>query len=312
MICRVDQGLLEFFRTVYVPESLGISPGTIEQHEITIRLFSRWLDRPALVSDLTRERMLGFLSWFSTQRAPSTVNSKRSKLLALANMAWGIDLLVEQPRRVVRIRQPRRLPTAWSIEELAQLWRSITSLAGAYRIDATKLIPRSLAWSVAYSICLDTAIRRGTLLKARLDQVDPVRRLLVVPAEQIKGQAGDRVFPLSQATVDLVLKRAHYGGRMLFPFPFGLTALGKHYKAILRRAGLPCGRERMLHCLRRTIETHAAARLGVDVVAAIVGHRPEVARRSYIDPRIMAPQSICDVLPLPMIEQSQQLRLFEA
>jgi hypothetical protein len=75
--------------------------------------------------------------------------------------------------------------------------------------------------------------------------------------------------------------------------------LWEKFHSLLESAGLPSDRRHCFHCVRKSAESYAAVRCGVEQAAAMVGHGVGIARASYIDPRICPPMSLVDHLPRP-------------
>lgn len=287
---------LAAFSEAYVRERLNLTNGSAEQLRVAVRQYGRWLGREAALADLTATQILGYLRGLLGTSAPATINSKRQALLTLWRAAAHEELL-PWPRPIPKIQQPQRLPVAWTVDQVSQLLGTARLLPGTWYG-----VPRGLAWEIAVLAIWDTAVRLGTLLRAELTQVDLQSATWRVPAEHLKGRRGDRLFRLHPQTVDAIARSLGNGRttNKLFPFPYQRREVWLHLKCLLRDAGLPFDRQHLFHCLRRTSESYAAARVGIAAAAAMVGHSEQVARQSYISPTICQPPSLVDVLPRPM------------
>jgi len=285
---------LQQYLRQYIAERLDLSPGWIEQIEIAIRLYSRFLGRQALLSDLTKLPLLGFVRSVAERTSARTANNRRCGLLVLWNSAADSGLIPPPPRRLPKCREPERMPIAWTLDELNRILAACEAERGVW--DGMKV---SDAWRVAITVCWDTACRRGELLAALLTDVDLGRGQWHVEAENRKGKRADKLYVLHPDTVALI--RATWTERgKLFPYPFGAAQAPRHLGRIIKRAGLPVNGKRKFHCLRKTAESHAAAKMGIEWAARCVGHSPEVARKFYISPMVCRAPALIEALPRPM------------
>ena len=288
--------LMEYLDATYIPARLELTEGSAEQLRVAVRRFSAWLGREATLADLDAPLLV---SWLRAQRetlSPSTVNSRRGSILALWNDAADAGLVEPPPRRgVPKVREPLPVPEAFTLEEMARLVAACRCAPGRWSPG----VPAGFCWEILVSLIWDTAVRIGSVLGARVDDVDRRRGTWLVPARHVKGRRADRLFRLHPDTVGLIAESVDDwpARERLFPFPFGRRQLWPHFSKILDDAGLPSTRRHKFHCLRRSSESHAAAVLGVAATAEIVGHSEAVARKHYIAPSIVGTQSLVDVLP---------------
>lgn len=291
--------LIEFLTAVYIPPRLGLSQSSAQQIEIAVRLFSRWLDRPATLADLSTSSICNWMRWLAETRSPATVNSKRQPILSLWRAACE-EGLCEPPRKwPPRWPEPKRIPNAWTIEQVSRLLDATNNIAVSSVLwDGC---PAALAWRTAILLIWDTGCRLATLLDASVSELDLDSATWRVPAEHCKGKRADRVYRLHPDTVAILRTSLKKPRERIFPFPFCKHQVWPHLKRILRTAGLPCDRKHLFHCLRRTTESYAAAARGVEWAAAAVGHSVQVAKISYICPAIAPGPSLIDAVPRPRI-----------
>lgn len=140
----------------------GISDNAALQLHYTVRLFSRYLERPALVADFQPATVNAWLQWLQAGRAPSTLKSQRRNLLTLWRWFYDAELTEVPPLRVRRLRPVHLVPTAWTLDELRQLLRTVAPLPW---------------WNSLVRVGYDTALRLGDLLA--LTWPDLERRALV-------------------------------------------------------------------------------------------------------------------------------------
>jgi integrase len=293
MDTRIDS-LLRFCGT-YCQQRLSLSHGGAEQLAVAVRQYSKWLGREATLGDLQQVPVLGFLRAQMGLLAPATINSKRQALLSLWRAAAEEGLLAWPPK-IPKLREPERLPVAWTLDQVSRLLQTARALPGIWYG-----VPRGLAWEICLLLIWDTGVRVGSVLAAEVSQVDLAAGLWRVPAEHQKGRRRDRLFRLHPQTIDAIARSLGNGRTTtrLFPFPYRRREVWLHLKCLLRDAGLPFDRTHLFHCLRRTTESYGAAARGIEWAAACVGHSPAVARKSYISPLIFQPPSLVEVVPRP-------------
>jgi integrase len=244
---------------------------------------------------LTRDNVLAWMRWLSDGRSPATVNSKRRALLTLWREA-AEQGLCEPPPKIPKLKEPQRIPVAWTLGEIERIFAATEELTGEW--DG---VPVGLCWRIALLVFWDTGCRLGAVLGARLANVDMEAGTLFVPAEHLKGQREDRIFRLHPQTVAMIWESLPSEREMLFPYPYSHHRIWRYLKRILRSAGLPCDRHRMFHCFRRTAESYAAAERGIEWAASAIGHSVEVAKQSYVSPQICKPPALIDALPRPTL-----------
>jgi integrase len=291
----VTTAIADYLQSVYLPPRLDLAAGSAEQLRIAIRRFSVWLGREAQLPDLAPDTLL---AWMQALRAdglaPATINSRRLSLLAIWNDAAERGLIPPPPRRLPRLRVPDRTPEAFTLDEMRRLMEACRRVPGLWGG-----VPAALCWQLAISVLWDTAARVGSLLAARMTDVDLERCLWHVPAEAVKGRRADRLFRLHPDTVALIRESVtDWPPReLLFPFPWGERQVWRHLGRILQDAELPTDRRHKFHCVRRSSESYAAAQIGIAGAAELVGHSEQVARRHYVCPRIAGQRALIDVLP---------------
>lgn len=292
---RAPTSLRAFLDDVYLAERLDMAEGSAEQLQVAVRIFGRFLGRPATLLDLTRATVVEWIRWLAPSRSPATVNSKRQAILALWNEAADRELC-PPPRRIPKVREPRREPVVWQLGQLESIFQAADRLDGEW-----SGVPVSLCWRIWLLTFWDTGSRLTPVMRARLDQVDLVAGTIYVPAEHIKGRLADRTFRLHTQTLGAIAASLPSDRERLFPFPWGEAQVWRHFKSILRSAGLPGDRTHMFHCLRRTAESYAAAERGIEWAAASIGHSVDVARRSYVSSLICRPPALIEALPRPTL-----------
>lgn len=283
--------LEEFFRDYYAPLRLrGRSESTARLYANTLRQFGRWLGRPASLDDLSDLSVSRYLIHRAGERSPLTAEKERTQLLALARLACDRGLRTVRPC-VPPQPVPRRVPRAWTLEQLRALVAATQTEPGTIGAVPARV------WYTALVLTLwQSAERVGAVLAVPAD--DYCRPNLLIAAEHRKGRRSDKLHSLSTECCDLldVLAKANAGKR-LFDWPLSYVYLWARFSSIVERAGLPNDRRNKFHALRRAAATWFASR-GGDATRLLDHSSPRVTVQYYLDPRMLdtGPRP-CDVLP---------------
>jgi integrase len=286
----------------YSAGRLSLSAGAARQLALSVSVLDHHVGRPTLLSDLSSSLVSGWLrALLDSGRSPSTVNSKRSAVLTLWRAAAEQGLAPEVPK-ISKAIAPKKIPVTWSLDEVERIFAACDSLRGFWEDT-----PVWLCWKIGLSIFWDTGCRLAETLGADLRDVWLDHGVLFVPASHRKGRREDRIYRLHPQTLALVRQSLPSDRKKLFPFPWGEKQIWDHYRRVLAIAGLPGDRSRMFHCIRRTTESFAAARMGIAWAAAAVGHSETVARERYVSPLIAPAPALIDAIPRP--QASPRLRV---
>lgn len=276
--------LRTFFECIFRPSRLPLADvQTIYQYDLNLRRFEEFLTRPAEVSDLTDGNIGNACHWLRTSKklGISSASKLRENLVTIWKLARKRGHIQTDPE-IPAIREPQRVPRAWSRDELNQLWEYLRRLPG----DVSG-VPESLWYCSLACVLWDTGERIGALWQTGKAQLDLRDGWIVVRAEVRKGKASDRLYKLSPQSVSLLkeLMELDVRGDRVWPWPYCDTYLWQKWREILKRCGLPTGREFSFHCLRKSHASHLKAR-GGDARESL-GHSTDAITNSvYIDPRV--------------------------
>jgi integrase len=294
MICGVGAILLgDFLESVYLPTRIQLSADRLRHLAGTIVQLEQFAGRRIFVKDFSEVLIRDYLTWLrSTGRAAETVNSRRADLLALWRCAWDEELVPDPPRsrKVRRLTSPRRIPEAWSSGQVRAILNACSQAPG--RICG---IPASLWWRSLIGVAYDTGERRGAILAT------PTKDLLLdhsaVVFRQTKTGA-ERFCRLDSSTVEFC--RAIYDPcrPLMWPWHGEIDSLNDRLETILKRAGVPWGRNRggVFSKFRKTSGTLVEANGGRG--NEHIGNTRKVFEAHYLDPRFLD-RSQLDKLPRP-------------
>jgi integrase len=281
------ENLFQFFDEVYAPVRLPDSSAqTIAMYRHTLQLFATFTAADPTFHNLNESCAEAFLIWLkqSNRMANATINKHRRQLAAIWKHAWRKHKVAELPRDLVQLTVPKRLPDAWSAEEVGRILAVAATTPGEFCG-----IPAGVWWTALILTAYDTGLRIDALLRARVADFDVTRRRLKVWAETQKQNA-DQAFALHTDTVSAILVTDPSTRELLFPSPFKdreKEPLRSRYRAILSAAGLAHGRRDLFHKLRRTSGTAIANAFDLETAQRHLGHSSPKVTASYLDPRLM-------------------------
>lgn len=295
----------QFVEHAYIPQHLALAPRSAEQLRIVARKFQEHAG-PVPIADVTDDQCTAFLRSMLAdgKHAATTINSRRRELVTILRFAWKKRFRDEVPRDVPRVRELRKLPVAWTVDEISNLVGFSGRLSGS--------VGPCLAchfWPALELVAYWTGARIGDILRIGSADVDLERGEILVCASKTGKQ---KLYRIHHQAVEAV--RAIYDPRreLLFDWPYSPGHLFVVFRSIVVAAGIPYdGQARgLFHRLRRTNLSYCWAadrRLAQDQA----DHGSErTTRAHYIDPRIAVERSAADVLPVPDFAGEGRLRVF--
>jgi integrase len=218
--------------------------------------------------------------------ANATINGYRALLLALWNHAHRKRRVSDPPGYVQKFKVPKRIPEAWSVEDMNLILQTAGQVRG--RVCG---VPAGDWWTALILVLYETGLRINAAISIAIADLNLESRWLFVPAENQKQDADQsfRLHPNTIAVIQRTLVAPYDQREELFPWRFdqgGTTrVLGKHYRKILKQAGLPHGRRDLFHKFRRTSATAVARVADEQAAKQHLGHSHLDVTRRYIDPR---------------------------
>lgn len=256
-------------------EERDIADSTFAQCRYAAQRFGDYLGRPAVLTDFADSTVNQFLVALQQQTDLSarSVKSYRGNLLLLWRLAFECELVDELPKRVRRIKVPRKLPEAWTLDELRVLVAAAADTPGYFQQPRIRKGP----YWVAFIACgFFTALRLGDLLRLEFDQIEPTGWLTMI---QAKTGYPHRCY-LPEDAMRTVAAIAQPKRKRIFSASCK-SVLQKSFARIVKRAGLKGSAK----TLRKTAATLAECQLPGSA-SWLLGHRdPSLARRNYIDVR---------------------------
>ncbi len=187
--------------------------------------------------------------------SPATINRELAVVSHLFRTASGrqkMDLIPAPPCTIERMTEPESAPVYLDPDQARAL------------LDAAKLDPNEHVFAFCM-VGLHTGMRRDSILRLRIDDLDLARRVLWIE----KDKAGERQQPmtaeLAQFLRDYLRESVPDGSEWLFPSPKSRTGHAVNVYKAFRRVVKAAGLRKIItpHKMRHTMATNAA-HAGVD------------------------------------------------
>ena len=284
--------LRELFEAYRVRKLMGAADATVRKYDRVIKQAEKLIGRAATVDDLTDELVARMMaSKIEKGRSAHTANGDRAKLCAL--WTWGAKKgYVSTFPDVDALRAPETIPTAWTAEQLPQVFaacdKATRDMCG---------VPGALWFRALLSVLWDSGERVGAILDATYSRLNG--EWLTIPAAARKGKTRDKLYRLHPETLSLLHRmRAYHQRDDVFPHDCCREQVLNRFRTMLKRAGLPYDRKHLFHCIRRSVASHAKA-AGGDATAILDHADGAITRKFYIDPRVAPTVAPVDILFRP-------------
>lgn len=255
------------------------SERTKVQYRLALSNLAHVLGRPPVLTDLTDDTLAALTHYLLDQQlTAATINERVGRIKTLWTWVARRGMVPTFPT-LDRLPVDEKIPRAWSVDELRRLFASCAQEQG--RIAG---IPAASWWLALQSWLWCTSERKGATFSMTCSMIDLDGMTASLPGSIRKGKkaAVYDLWPECCSALRAIWQPARL---LVFPWPYNEGTYYNHYTRILRRAGLPTGREYKTHCLRVTHATWRAA-TGGDASQALGHASPATTKKHYIDPRI--------------------------
>ena len=295
MICRATgPALQEFYENTYRPlRHVGCSDGTIGNYQPALTHWRRF------AGDLPLERIdsrliARFQEYLLSGRSPASINTYVRPLMAILRLAADEEIaLIDRPPKVRKLKEPKHVPLALTVEEFGKVLATATTNAKPVcGIRGTDW------WAALLLVCWETGLRYTALLSILTVDVLSDSGGLFCQAEEQKSKEG-QWFPLPPDVLRVIETIYLPDREFLFPHDVTAETIGKRFRRILDRSGIyaPKGSGMRFHRLRRSKASYTKA-LGGDATLALGHSTPSVTER-YFDPRITRTAATMPPMPSP-------------
>lgn len=261
----------------YVSRRVNLRASSAAQMAYSLSALEKHVGRSVKVRECTTDLLCDWMHARLKAVTRVTVKVDRGNIITLLRFAQREGLIPSVPD-IPTIKQERKNPSAWTIQEVGELLKASSRLTGYMRdLPITRRW-----WFTAFLLLLyDSGLRVASALTLRTEDVWLDRKTARVRASTDKTWS-DRVFCLSDALVELLAEGM--GGRELaFPYPWHRRQIWRDLASIREAAGVPHGREYGFHRMRKTHCTQAVIHVGWEAARRSLGHSCESMTKSYVD-----------------------------
>jgi integrase len=247
MICATT--LAGYLESVYLAENFGLSNGYIAELRRVVRQFGEFLNYEPTLMELSPALVCRFLqSLLVKGLSPTTINDKRRMLLTLWRAARSSGAPRFSRKRIGKLVEPDPVPTAWTVEQCAQIFAACKLLGGM-----VGGIPRSLFWLSLFLAIYSTGERVKAVLNSLSSDCDLDSGTLLLRWQTVKTRKNRLVWLIPEAVTAI---QAIYdpARKRIWPWPHGKRHFFRQARRIIESAGVPCPKDEksLFQRMRRT------------------------------------------------------------
>lgn len=270
----------------------GLKKKASYQIEMTLARWREFLGREPEPADLTTLAVQRFLLHRRETVSVGTVLKDRNSITGIWNYMARQDRSLPFPN-LPPMSPIRRIPRAYTAEDVSRLLRVSLSLPGA-----VAGVPRNYWWASLQRACFETAERISAVMAARWRDVDLTsgQPSLTFAAETRKGGRSDIQRDVSATTAEWMSHLRRGDADRVWEWPGAISNLWAEHR---RLCALALVTPRGFHGFRRACASYVTAAGGLEMAAEQLGHESSaVTRRRYVDPSIARPKvSVIQLLP---------------
>lgn len=260
---------LDSFLKMYYAQARDVRESTIKQYAWCILSFSKFLGRPALLSDLRQDAVNEWVKWLCSRGSRETAKSRRMTLLSIWNCAAALGYVNRRTEFIRTVKTPQRIVKSLTQEQCLQIMQEARNLRGRlFRC------PKGQYMASLIRGTLETSLRQSDLHALEWPDVLANRGRLQI----VQRKSGIRrwVF-LSE---DLLAKIGKWHGPDGLIWPRGDRAtVGKILQQIGRKMGI-----RLTHTRLRVASITDVERQSPNAGWRFAGHScPTTTQRWYTD-----------------------------
>ena len=268
----------EYFLDVFLPRNLvGSRPSTVSVYRTAIHHWQRFAGHAPIVT-VTPELIAGFQAASLKIHGPVSVNRSRKHLMAIFRAAFKDGILTRLPDWKW-LREPKRVPLAFTIEEFKKILHQVEQLP-----DGKDLFSRDWWRSLLLTIWY-TGARIKALLAVETIDFDEAAGGIYLRADEQKDHE-DQFLDLAAEAIEAI-KRIKTDHRLLFAWPYvSPRSAAKHFRRLCEAANVPVGNTTgsLFHRVRKSTASYLHLN-GGDATARL-GHSGPGVTKLYYDPRI--------------------------
>lgn len=254
------------------------SEGTARLFRLSVQHFDSFLERAALVEDLTDAKITAYMRHRKKLgRMPATITNETKKLLAIWRWAAAPPRLMLPPPGIRLASQKPATPHAYTRAELRRMFRA------AQASDKTiGNVPVSIYYPALLAVVFDSGERINAVLQTKRRDFDLTERSVTFRRRKNESQVLTKRLRRSTARA---LKRLFISHSQENPFGYvHFSTVYYHLGIIQEAAGLPSDR-RKFHAVRKSHASYVHVE-GGDSTASLGHSSDSITRAVYHDPRI--------------------------
>ena len=304
-----DSDLAKFFEQHYTTKErlADASANTMRDYRIQLRHLqtfhkSQGNSEPLKVGDLSDELIRGAINW-QMQRNRTVATADKLRRFACAVWSFAFDEGIREDRpRVKSLRQPKRQPACWSIDEFSRLLDAARRLPGHVGPYTSATFFRALLLTV-----FNSGARISAVMSIRKTWVDIESGLLRIDAsvqkdkeDQVVTLRGDTVEAINRImpNVEAELFESWTQDRTRPQWP----KLNEVLAELIVSAGLRPNRQAVTrrdywHKIRRTFATYVTRSAGIETAREMLGHSSVDTTWRYVDRSKLETPSQAELLP---------------
>lgn len=272
----------EFFEDVYSSER-NLRSESIRQLAMSVRIFVDFIGRNPHLDELNHKSLNDWVSENPRNWSAKTLKRRVCDILSIWSYAYSIEATENKPNRmrIRKPRSPRKIPDAWTLEQLKSMMMAAESF-GTYMPNGVR---KSDLLKSIILVGYHTVLRPSDVARLLRSQLVPDGE--PVPMEK---RLGDEVLVRTpNYVVEFIDRQYPKDVTKVFAWPYRREHFYQGiWKPMLRKAGLPDTKRDGLQKLRRTGVSHGES-IERGYGASLAGHRPgsRVTYDSYVDPRVV-------------------------
>jgi len=282
--------LIDFLEVHYRSEhALTLKPQSLDQLRYAVGSFSRHLTRPAMLNDLNKIAIIGWMAARRSAVAAATVNKERRSILGIWRCAAALEMTAWPPA-IQKLKTPTHVPHTFTNDEMTRM------------LAAAVTMPEHTFWRSLLLALFDTGSRVSAMLSVTIEDVNLTDKTILLRAENSKTLQG-QLLQIADDTVQAIA--AHTLARtpqsLVWNWPHHRRRLFVHFRRLCNAAAIKLPRFCCFHSIRRTTASHVANNFGIETASTLLGHSSIQVTKRYVraDQASLLRLRIADQLPRP-------------
>ena len=278
---KVRLSIQDFIDHVYATHHVNLSDGGRRQIIYAANSLACFHERTVFVDQLSETIVLPWVKHLTEHAAMHTASRHRSRIFTVWRFAKRRGYCEAPVPDVERIRLPKRIPKAWTLDEFESILRQSLTLTGTIKDSGIK---RADWWLSLFLFLYDTGSRIGAALRIRPTDLSLDDGVCVLTADNAKTGL-EQAVRISDQTLGAILRHYSADREFVFPWPYSGRYLFVESKRILKAAGVDSSRYVGFHRVRKTHATQAVIASGWEQASRDLGHTSVRMTEAYVDTR---------------------------